>query len=357
MGDEIFKEGGPHNTKRTSPGHFSMTVTIPNDSDGMRSRECPSVSCSPAYFKVRPGTGVTGPQTLAYCPYCRHHSDPSDFNTKAQIEYAKQVVAREALGGIDNLIKDSLELGPSGTKTIDGGLFSLEISYKPLSRPPVPRPSGEELRRDLVCPKCGLDHAVFGIATWCPDCGADIFLTHVVKEYDVVQRMLADVDNRRERLGSRVAARDIENALEDTVSIFEAVLRAMTRRLLLLSFPAPDVEDILRKRVANKYQNIDLARDVALNELKVDLFASISSDDLEFLKSTFEKRHPITHNLGIVDRKYLEKAQSGELQGREVRVTPEEVSHTIDLCLGIIRDIYPRVFPPAANLSGCHAHG
>jgi len=253
------------------------------------------------------------------------------------------------MGGIDNLISNSLDLGPSGKKTIDGGLFSLEISYQPPSRPPVPRPFGEELRRDLTCPKCTLDHAVFGIAIWCPDCGSDIFLEHVSREYDVVKQMLADIDNRRERLGSRVAARDLENALEDTVSVFEAVLRAITRRFLMLSHPAQEVDDILRKRVANRYQNIDLARDTALSEFNVQLFESITVEELEALKSTFEKRHPITHNLGIVDRKYLQKAQSGGLEGRDVRVTPQEVSQAIDLSQRVFHDIYPRVFPQSTS--------
>jgi len=42
--------------------------------------------------------------------------------------------------------------------------------------------------------------------------------------------MLADIPRRRENLGRRIAAKDRKNCLEDTVSIFEAVLRALVRR-------------------------------------------------------------------------------------------------------------------------------
>jgi len=251
---------------------------------------------------------------------------------------------------LSRMVKDALDLGPSGKKTIDGGLISLEISYEQGSRPPVRRPFGEELRRDLICPVCGLEHAVFGIATWCPDCGKDIFLQHVAKEYEVVKLMLADVDNRRERLGSRVAARDIENALEDAVSIFEAVLRAMTRRRLSMSLSTEEVEDILKKRVANRYQSIKLAGETAQRELGVPLFESLNADEVETLRFTFEKRHPITHNLGIVDRKYLEKARSGELEGRDIRVTAQDVSQAIDFSVRVMKDIYPKVFPSAVKL-------
>jgi len=347
---DLFRPGGPYNIKRTGPDKYSMNISLPKDADGMVARECPSQVCSPAYFKVKPGTGITQGQTEAFCPYCSHKDEPTNFTTKRQIEYAKQVATREALEGVDRMMKDTLELGPSGERTIGGGLLSLKISYKPGSRPPVWRPFEEVLRRDLTCPKCTLDHAVFGIATWCPDCGSDIFLTHVSKEYQVVRLILADVDNRRERLGARVAARDIENALEDTVSIFEAVLRAMTRRHLRATFSSEETEEILKKRVANKYQSITLAGDVAQQEFGVPLFSILSSDEYEALKLIFEKRHPITHNLGIVDRKYLEKVASGELEGRDVRVSVEEVSQTIELCLKVLNDFYPKVFTSAIAL-------
>jgi hypothetical protein len=62
------------------------------------------------------------------------------------------------------------------------------------------------------------------------------------------------------------------------------------------------------------------------------------------LSLTFEKRHPITHNLGVVDRKYLERVHSGELQGREIRITPDEVVEAIGLCGRVFADIYAKLF-------------
>jgi len=349
MGSEFFHEGGPYKIRRTGPETYTFNIGLPIDSDGLIGRECPSSECSPAYFKIRLGTGVTGAYKVAYCPYCRTSADPANFHTKAQLEYGKQIVAREAALGAERMIKDALELGPSGKRKIGGGFLSMEISLKPSHRLPVFKPAGLELRRDITCPNCGLDHAVFGIATWCPDCGTDIFLTHVAKEYEVVRKMLTDVDNRRERLGNRVAARDIENALEDTVSTFEAVFRAMTRRKLLLSHSEEETAEILKRRIANKFQSVESARETAQRELAISGFESLNDDEFDNLKLTFEKRHPITHNLGVVDRKYLERAASGELQGREIRVTVDEVSQAVDLCLKVICSAYTRVFPASRD--------
>jgi predicted nucleic acid-binding Zn-ribbon protein len=345
MSDSLFQSGGPHNIKKTARGEFSMSIELPVDEDGLIGRECPTPDCSPAYYKIKLGTGIIEHQVEAFCPYCRHAADPSDFHTRAQIEYAKNLVMRKAHKGINRMIEKSLGLGPSRRKKYDGGFLSLELSYKPGRLPHVPRPIEEELRRDLVCPHCGLVHAVFGLATWCPDCGKDIFLTHVSEELAVVERMLGDVQRRRELLGPRVAARDVENALEDTVSIFEAVLRAITRRHLLSTGKSTeDVEEILKKRVGNRYQNVEQAADICRALLGVELFEGVDGHAVSELRLTFEKRHPITHNLGIVDRKYLDKVRSGGLEGRDVLVTTGEIASAIELSRRVISNLHNRLF-------------
>jgi DNA-directed RNA polymerase subunit RPC12/RpoP len=347
MDFEIFNQGGPYNIERVDSDKYKLKIPIPSDQDGLIGRECPSITCSPGYFKIKFDTDITAGKTEAYCPYCAYKGTLSDFPTKGQIKYAKEIGKREATNGIERMFKGSLGLDSTDKKKLGGGLLSLGISFKPSYKPPIRPPFEELLRRDMVCPNCKLEHAVFGIATWCPNCGLDIFLQHVSKEYEVVKMILDDVENRLHRLGTRVAARDVENSLEDTVSIFEAVLRAVTRRKLLQSQSSEEVDEFLKKRIANKYQNIELASDIALKELSVSLFESLNENELEFLRLTFEKRHPITHNLGIVDRKYLERAQSGELEGREIRVTPEEVKRTIGFCIIVITDVYPKLFPEA----------
>lgn len=347
----IFQEGGSLRGRRIGPDRYEFEIEIPPDEDGMIGRECPNQACSPAYFKVKPGTGITEGHAIAYCPYCRHEDPPSAFFTKAQQEYALRLVENEAIKGINRAIQKALGLGSTGRRRIGGGLFSLEVSYKPARLRPVFRPVEEELRRDLTCPHCGLEHAVFGLATWCPDCGSDIFLTHVEKEFTVVRNILAAVDQRRTELGARVAARDIENALEDVVSIFEAVLKVITRRHLLRSgVGSEEVDRVMKRDVRNSYQNIAAAAETFRKHTGLELFEDMGEEDLTDLKLAFEKRHPITHNLGVVDRKYLERVRSGELEGREIRVSAIEVLRAVDLSLEVIRRAYRRIFVPSNSL-------
>ena len=223
MSRDLFKEGGPHRIKNTGRDQNLFSISIPEDIDGRIARECPDGKCSPGEFKVTLGTGITDDQDVVYCPYCKGEADPSDYSTKEQIRYAKDVVINEATQGVERMLKDVLRLDSIGKRNLtSGGLIDISMEMKPSQKKHVRRPYAELLRRDVICPNCTLDHSVYGLATWCSDCGNDIFTTHVLGEIEVVRTILSDVPRRLDKFGPRIAQNDLENALEDLVSIFEA---------------------------------------------------------------------------------------------------------------------------------------
>jgi hypothetical protein len=65
-----------------------FSIPIPRDENGYLGRECPECE---RYFKITPGTGLTGDDLPCQCPYCGHSAPQDQFFTKAQIEYAKSV--------------------------------------------------------------------------------------------------------------------------------------------------------------------------------------------------------------------------------------------------------------------------
>ena len=190
---------------------------------------------------------------------------------------------------------------------------------------------------------------MFGLATWCPSCGQDIFVAHVQAEADVLRKVLGDASERRARLGARVAARDVENALEDVVSIFEAVLKVVVRRGLVRRGKTKDEAEAILKKVRNAFQSIPRGRSLIDELLGEDLFLNVPAPDVERLRIIFEKRHPITHNLGIVDRKYLDQVRSGEREGREVRVAEEEALWALEKAVGVLSTFYQRVVGGSEN--------
>jgi len=67
------------------------------------------------------------------------------------------------------------------------------------------------------------------------------------------------------------------------------------------------------------------------------------------LNRVFQKRHPITHNLGVVDRKFIDRVRSGEAEGTEVRVENAEIEETARLTYAVLSDLHNRLFPPVST--------
>ena len=345
MSNELFEEGGPYKIKKTGPDQHTFQIPFETDENGRVARECPNPDCSPGYFKVKYGTGILEADLDMSCPYCRTRCNPSEFMTKEQLRYGEEILTREAMKGMDKMMKKALGIGPSGKKKYGGGMFSMEMTYKPGRPPQVHHPFEEEVQRDIVCPHCGLNHAVFGLAVWCPDCDRDIFMTHVQAEFAVVRSILGAMEGRKDPVAPRVEARNLENCLEDTVSIFEASLKAM----LLRSFresnrTEEDIEIFFKKNPGNPFQNLRRAAEIIRREMNQELFDGVPEKQIAALTNTFEKRHPITHNLGVVDKKYLQRASARDREGKDIRVTKKEIEEAISLCLQVLASLHDHVF-------------
>lgn len=345
MNNDLFQEGGPLNIKKVAPEKYELAISIPIDSDGYIGRECIDENCSPGYFKIKLGTGLTDHQEIAYCPYCRKSDSPSSFITANQKNYILAKVQNEATDGINKVVKEVFGLDSTVSKEYGQGLFPISIKIKPVEKQQIPILIQEDIRRDVICPFCGLDHTVYGLAFWCADCGKDIFITHVEKEFLVIEIMLSAIDKRREGLGIRVASRDMDNSLEDIVSIYEAVLKIIFRKYLLQLGKEPsEVDELIFNVIRNQFQNIQSSQSLFLKYANLDILDALSDLDRKFILESFEKRHPITHNLGIIDRKYMFRVQSNEFEGREIQLTLVDLLQTEKLAKQILISLYQKLF-------------
>jgi hypothetical protein len=347
MSDDIFRQGGPHQIRKTGLHEHTLSISIPTDRDGRVARECPDATCCPGEFKVTPGTGITEEQEVVYCPYCRGEHEPSDYTTRAQIQYIEDIAMSEAHEGIHKMIGKSLGLDSRGRRNFgDGGSFDISMEMKPSRKPHVRKPYSESLRRDLICPNCSLDHSVYGLATWCSDCGVDIFTTHVLGEIQVVRAILSDVPRREENLGARVATSDMENVLEDLVSIFEASLKYEVRRYAQDQQEAQEETERRFKKIGSKLQSVRLAQEILPKHCGIG-FEHFATDKLEALDMLFQKRHPITHNLGVIDRKYLDRIKGYEKEGKEIRVSLVELHEASQVVFDLLESYHLQLHPGA----------
>lgn len=343
--DSFFQEGGEFNIRKLGGEEYEMRVPIPTNEAGLIARECPRSECSPGYFKVKGGTGITGPMQEGFCPYCRFAAEPSTFATEAQRTYAIRHGQNEAENALDTAIRDTLGFKRSNRRNLAHGLIKIDLTYDPPPRRIIAKPIEEELQRDLVCPHCTLVHAVYGLATWCPDCGSDLAPEHIRLELHHLALILADVPDRRAKLGARAARRDIENTLEDCVSVFEAALKYFLRRHLSeKGTPDSEIEAVFSRKIRNGFQDLARTPELFLEYCGIALFDALTADQLAELTRLVGMRHPITHNLGVVDRKYLEKTSASERVGREVRINDAEVGVAIQLVESTLIDIHRRLF-------------
>ncbi|HSP14045.1 MAG TPA: hypothetical protein VLV78_04765 [Thermoanaerobaculia bacterium] len=274
----------------------TIRVPLSPDEDGYVGRECPSCNL---YFKILPRTGVTD-QEVAYCPYCQAAHEPSDFLTQDQLNYAKSIALRQLQGQIANQIKSSFrEIHTSGP-------ISLHVTMRFEGNDiPIEHYQERSLETEITCEQCTLQYKIYGVFATCPDCATHNSISILRTNFVLLRKQLAEADETRR-----------EDILKNSVSVFDAFGRATT-------------EHAYGKKTS--FQALDRAEEF-LQELGASMRSHVTHEEWEFLNRAFQKRHLLTHNMGVIDDQYLAKANDPDaILGRKIRITTAEVERTIDL--------------------------
>lgn len=289
-----------------------VSVPIPTDGNGFLGRECPEENCL-GYFKVEPGTGLTGPDLRCHCPYCGRAGDPNSFWTKEQIEYAKSVVLRQFVGAIRKDLKqfefDYPARGPFGIG------FSMKLKPGPL--PALRHYREQQLETDVVCDRCRLHYAVFGLFAYCPDCGVHNSLQVLQRNIVLVGKQLALAASLE---GEDLARHLVEDALENCVSAFDGFARETCRVRADRSTNPERCRDL-------SFQNLGRASMTLKTLFDIDLAGSVDAEAWRQIERAFFKRHLLAHRSGIIDEKY--KKSSGDVAaivGHRIAIAPTEVA-------------------------------
>jgi hypothetical protein len=283
-----------------------ISISIPHDEEGYIGRECPVKTCL-GYFKIMPGTGVKGPAPC-HCPYCGHTGPQNTFFTPEQIEYAKSVAVRTITDAFHEDLKAlEFDYKPSGA-------FGIGLSMK-VTRSgshPISYFREKQLETKVVCNKCTLKFAIYGVFGWCPDCGIHNSLQILGKNLELAKKELALAAT----VDADLAEHLIGDALENVISAFDGFGR-----------------EICSERSADiHFQNLAAARRRVQEAFGFDFADTLSAESWAAACRAFQKRHLLAHKMGVIDAEYIEKANDATaIEGRRVRVTQEEVSFAISL--------------------------
>jgi hypothetical protein len=263
-----------------------------------------------------PGTGLTNISDC-WCAYCGYKGPNDTFWTKQQIEYAKSIAFNHMSGEVLRMLKrHEFDIKPRGA-------FGIGMSLKVTGRPtPIRIYVETTLETELVCEKCTLKYAIYGVFAFCPDCGTHNSLAILNKNFDFVRKLLifaetTDADTR-ERLTL--------DALENAVSAFDGFGREVCRSLAERR-TVPAASNV-------SFQSLTVARDAVARHLSFDLRADLSDDEWTFLVKEFQKRHLIAHKMGVIDQKYVDVTGDGSaVVGRKIAVGRPEIERVCGLLL------------------------
>lgn len=279
-------------------------ISLPTDEKGMIGRECPKSDCL-GYFKIELGTGLQGDNLPCHCPYCGHTDSSNEFYTPAQNKYIESIVISQ----ITKALKKDIEAWDRDLRhQTRGGFLKLSVEYRGHSHP-VHYYVEKDLETEVVCDKCTLHYAIYGVFGYCPDCRTHNTRQILEKNLELVEKQISLAAKADD---PELTAYLIADALENVVSAFDGFGRELCR----IQTPPESIS----------FQNIVGARDRLLKAYGFDLSSSVSPDEWESVNRGFQKRHLFAHNMGVVDKAYLSKANDANaIEGRKVSLNIDEI--------------------------------
>jgi len=289
---------------------MEFSVAIKPDKDGYKGRECPSCE---KYFKIKFGTGLPG-YPECHCPYCNHVGPQNEFWTRQQIEYAKSVALNKITGELISKMK-AMERRPDPRAFISIGIT---VKGNPT---PIAYYSESELEERITCSECTLEYTIYGAFGFCPDCGAHNSLQIANANLDLVIKTLT----LSQTAPPEIAAKLVENALEDAVSCFDGFGREHCANLpFKISF-----------------QSIETAQQKLFREAGFDISSGLGVDQWKFVCDQFQKRHLFAHKMGVIDSEFISKTGCpSALLGRKATVSEDDVRFLVSSLRTIAEALY-----------------
>jgi len=291
-----------------------ISVQFPTDEKGFTGRQCPSPDCK-NYFKIEFGTGLKGDDLPCHCPYCGYSANQSEFSTDDQIEYAKSVAIRKIS---DAFFKDfkKLEFNHKPRGSFDIGL-SMKVQRPRVSA--IKHYQEEELETEVVCSNCTLRYAIYGAFAYCPDCATHNSLEILEQNFSLLEKQLV----LAEREGGELGRQLIEDGLENAVSTFDAFGREVCATFIKKHPSQKSLTGI-------SFQNLESAHKKVLATVNVDMSSFLVGNEWQELLISFQKRHVLTHKLGVVDQAYVDRTGDTSLPvGRKLQLSPAEVRNVV----------------------------
>ena len=304
----------------------TVPVTIKLDDNGNIDRICPSDECRTLFKIMFEDWRDIVSDEVVYCPLCRYEASSTEWNTREQSEYLKDVAFSHIQKEVGRALqKDAREFNSRQNRK---SFIQMSMSYKPSHLTiPMPAEATAILTQEFHCPECSCRYSTIGAAFFCPSCGYNSTLDTFANAIETVKKTTNALPVLRQSLfeshDENVAEDSVrhicENGLVKLISCFQrysedsfhqlANSRQFNVRQNLFQ-SLSDGDSIWRRATSTGYREI------------------VSEEEYRALTIFFQQRHLLAHRDGIVDPHYISRANDRRLSvGQRLTVSETNVTN------------------------------
>lgn len=313
-----------------------ISVPIKADAEGYLDKECPNKECLFVFKAKEEDWENLFKDEAVYCPMCGHNAPADSFWTTEQREKSRKQVDKYVKGKIDAAL---VEGAKDFNRRQDRNSF-ISMSVKVTGISPqhyiLPVSAKKEFERKLKCDECNANYAVIGSAFFCPCCGNN----SVEKTFDeslskveiklhnipVIRKAIEAVSKDEAEITCRSL---VETALNDCVVAFQ--------RFCEVTFV---IENPTEKTSVNVFQRLEDGSNLWKGVFNEGYGDWLTATEFARMNTLFQRRHLLSHREGLVDEKYLQRANDSTYKlGQRIVVKENDVNELLKLIRKVVAKI------------------
>lgn len=316
--------------------HKEVSIPMNADSEGYLDKECPNKECS-FVFKVKEEDWKNlFKNESVYCPMCGHNSPADSFWSTEQVEKAMKQVDKYVRGKIGVALVE----GANDFNRRQNRNSFISMSVKVTGTHPqhyiLPISAKEEFERKFKCDECNANYAVIGSAFFCPCCGNNSVEKTFDESLNKVEIKLNNIPTIRKAIEpvskdeAEITCRSlVETALNDCVVAFQRFCEATFLK-----------EKPNEKLSMNVFQRLENGSKLWREVFNVGYENWLTATEFQRMNTLFQRRHLLSHREGLVDEKYLQRANDLTYKlGQRIIVKENDVTELLRLIRKVVAKI------------------
>jgi len=273
------------------PGAYQ--VFIGSDSEGKFGRQCPACG---GYWR--------SDLNAQFCPYCGIQAGVIDFLTIGQRSYVEQYCAK---------MNEALRVEVGGQYIINMDAVADAADSAIAEKPPFYYAELSQQNR-FTCKACDSFNDILGTFGYCTVFGT---------RNDLQELADKTIQSLRDRIN---AGGQYEACVRDSVAAFDSFVSQCVKQLILRVPLTPARRNCLEGRC---FHNLQLVAAELKETFDIDILDGLKSDDIEFIKIMFHRRHVYEHKGGEADEEYIANSGDNSVRPKQALRETIESAHRI----------------------------